>query len=264
VRRAAGHALVGLTRSEADITDPAVADRIARLAPEVVINAAALRDVDGCEADPEAAYRVNALGARNVALGAARAGADLVQLSTEFVFDGSLGRPYWEFDEPNPCCVYGASKLAGEELVRQVHGARAYLVRTSWLYGLEGQNFVTKILALAEERPELSVVDNEFGSPTFCDDLADGLLALVVTGAYGLYHLANEGAASRYEFAQAILELAGRPGYPIQATDHFERLAQPPTYAPLRNFAAAELGIRLPPWQDGLARYFAEANVATV
>lgn len=257
-RLATAHEVVGLARAEADITSLGVIERIVAAAPDLVVNAAALTDVDACESDPDAAFRVNALGARNVALGAARAGAALVQVSTEYVFDGCLGRPYWEFDAANPTCIYGASKLAGEALVRDVH-PRTYVVRTSWLYGLGGTHFVTKILALAEERPTLAVVDNEVGSPTFCDDLVPALLALVTTGAFGTYHLASAGACSRYEFARAILRQAGREDYPITATDHYARLARPPAYAPLRNFAAAELGIQLPGWQDALARYFAHA-----
>ncbi len=226
VRRAGGHDVVPLARTAADIADLGVVARMADLAPDVVVNAAALTDVDGCEADPDAAFRVNALGARNVALGAARAGAALVQLSTEYVFDGAKGAAYWEFDRPCPISVYGASKLAGEELARSVH-ARTYIARTSWLYGLASSNFVTKILALAGERPDLAVVDNEVGSPTFCDDLADAILALITTGAFGTYHLANEGECSRYEFARAILDQAGRPDYPLAPTDFYPRLARP-------------------------------------
>jgi dTDP-4-dehydrorhamnose reductase len=259
VRLATDHTVLALGRAEADITDLAVADRIAAAGPDLVVNAAALTDVDGCEAAPDAAFLVNALGARNVALGARRAGAALVQLSTEYVFDGTKGGPYWEFDPPCPLNVYGASKLAGEDLVRGVQPA-TYVVRTSWLYGLGGANFVTKILALADERDELAVVDNEVGSPTFCDDLAPAVLALAATGAYGTYHLTNEGACSRYAYARAILDGVGRSDYPLLPASHFPRLARPPAYAPLRNFAAATLGIRLPPWPEALGRYLALAE----
>jgi len=256
VRRAAGHTVVGLGHEDLDIAGPRAAGRIAEAEPELVVNAAALTDVDGCERDPDAAYRANALGARNVALGAAQAGAAVVQLSTDYVFDGLKGAPYWEFDEPSPLSIYGASKLAGEVLVRDVH-PRAYIVRSAWLYGLGGRNFVTRILQLAAERDALAVVDHEVGSPTFCDDLADALLALAETGAFGTYHLAGEGACSRFEFARAILERAGRTDVLLSVLDRYDRPASPPSYAPLRNFAAAELGIRLPAWQSGLERFFA-------
>jgi dTDP-4-dehydrorhamnose reductase len=255
-RRAVGHDVVSLVRADADVGAAAVTDVIARLAPEVVVNTAAFTDVDGCEADPDMAFRVNALGARNVALGAARAGAAVVHMSTEYVFDGRKDVAYWEFDPPAPASVYGASKLAGEQLVWQVCD-RVYVVRTSWLYGLGGTNFITKILALAAERPELAVVDNEVGSPTFCDDLADAILALAATGLYGPYHLVNEGACSRFDLARAVLDRAGRADYRLTPTDHYARPARPPAYAPLRNFAAAGLGIRLAPWEDALDRYFA-------
>ncbi|RIL11429.1 dTDP-4-dehydrorhamnose reductase [bacterium] len=252
---ARGHGVVACGRGEMDVTDLGVRDAIAAAEPDVVINAAAMTDVDGCERDPDEAFRVNALGARNVALGAALAGADLVHISTDFVFDGGKGDAYWEFDRTAPISVYGASKLAGEEWVGRVHD-RVYIARTAWLYGIGGRNFVTRILDLAAERPSLEVVDNEVGNPTFCDDLADAVLALVHTRAYGICHLVNEGACSRHAFARAILDLAGRPDYPIHPVDHYPRLARAPSYAPLRNFAAAQAGVRLPPWQDGLARYF--------
>lgn len=255
-RCAGAHTVVALARTEADVTDAAVARSIADHRPQLVVNAAAMTDVDGCEMQPEAAFRVNALGARNVALGAARCGADLVQVSTEYVFDGTKGEAYWEFDRPAPISVYGASKLAGEELSFAVH-PRTFIVRSSWLYGPGGDHFVNKILTLIRERPELAVVDNEVGSPTLCDDLAAAILQLATTGAYGIYHLINEGACSRYEFAKAILELVGRADYPLQPTHHYRRLARPPAYAPLRNFAARELGVRLPPWRDALARFVA-------
>jgi dTDP-4-dehydrorhamnose reductase len=254
VRRASGYTVVAAGREALDVADLSVRDLIAAARPDAVINAAAMTNVDGCETDPDAAFRVNALGARNVALGAAAAGAALVQLSTDYVFDGTKATPYWEFDQSAPLNVYGASKLAGEALVAAVH-PRLYVVRTAWLYGLGGSHFVSRILRLADERPRLEVVDTEVGSPTFCDDLADGLLALLQTGAYGTYHLTNEGACSRFEFAQAILEEHGRPDYPIAPIASFPRAARPPAHAPLRNFAAAQLGIRLPPWRDGLRRY---------
>lgn len=261
IARRAGdeHEVLPLGRAALDVADVACVEIIAGHRPDLVINAAAMTDVDGCEKDPDEAYRVNALGARNAALGAERAGAALLHVSTDFVFDGRKGAPYWEFDATNPISVYGASKEAGEALVRQAC-RRAYVVRTAWLYGLGGRNFVTTILRLAEEGRPMRVVDNEVGNPTFCDDLAEALLALVATGAYGLYHLAGEGACSRFDFALAILEAVGRTEVTVEPVDHFPRVATPPGYAPLRNFAAAELGVRLPPWREGLRRYVARGG----
>ncbi len=255
VRRAIGHEVLAVDVDELDIAQISCADAIQVWHPELVVNAAALTDVDGCESDPDAAFRVNGLGARNVALGACRAGAPLVQISTDYVFDGTKGSPYWEFDEPGPINVYGASKLAGERLVQAVC-REAYIVRTAWLYGIGGRNFVTRMLEMARQGAELAVVRTEVGSPTFCDDLADAILELVRTGAYGIYHLAGDGACSRYDLARALLDQAGYPEYPVRALERFDRPAQPPAYAPLRNFAAAELGVLMPSWQEGLARFF--------
>lgn len=254
-RRAGGHSIIGHGHASLDIADLRARDAIAAAEPDLVINAAAMTDVDGCERDPDRAFRVNALGARNAALGAALAGADLVQVSTDYVFDGRKASPYWEFDPTGPLSVYGASKLAGEDCARAAL-RQVYIVRTAWLYGLGGDNFVTRILALADRQPRLQVVDTEIGNPTFCDDLADALLALVATRAFGTYHLVNEGACSRHAFARAILDRAGRPDYPIEAVDRFPRPAERPAYGALRNFAGAAIGITLPPWQEGLGHFF--------
>ena len=254
-RRIDGHLVEARDLPDIDICDLGLCGIVAELRPDLILNTAALTDVDGCERDPDAAFAVNALGARNVALAAARIGADLVHFSTDYVFDGRKGEAYWEFDVPTPINVYGASKLAGEQMVQAVW-ARTFIVRTAWLYGLGGRSFVARILQLAGEKPALEIVDTEYGSPTFCDDLADATFALATTGAYGLYHLGGEGQCSRFEFARAILDAAGRADYPLSRTAHYPRVARPPTYAPLRNFAAAQLGIRLPPWREGLARFF--------
>jgi dTDP-4-dehydrorhamnose reductase len=259
-RRAAGHEVITLDRQDLDISHPSARAIIAEARPDVVVNAAACTDVDGCEVDPDRAYRVNALGARYVAQGSERAGAALVQVSTDFVFDGLKGEPYWEFDATAPISVYGASKLAGEEMALAAC-RRTYVARTAWLYGLGGRSFVSNMLELSERLPRLSVVDNEVGCPTFCDDLADAILALVATEVHGTYHLVSEGWCSRYDFARAILDEAGKPQYPIEPIDHYPRKAAPPGFAPLRNFAAAELGIQLPRWQDGLRR-FLDAHLA--
>lgn len=260
-RRARDHTVLAMSRRDLDVTAPDVGEAIRDLGPDVIVNGAAMTDVDGCELDPDTAFAVNALGARNVAVGAALAGAPLVQVSTDYVFDGEKGEPYWEFDSPAPLNVYGASKLAAERLVTSVH-REVFVVRTAWLYGTDGSSFVTRIMDLARERPYLEVVDGEVGSPTFCDDLADALLALIETRAYGIHHLAGDGWCSRRAFARAILDRAGMGDYPVRPLAHYTRPARPPAFAPLRNFAAAQEGVRLPPWQTGLDRYFERASVA--
>jgi dTDP-4-dehydrorhamnose reductase len=182
----------------------------------------------------------------------------MVQISTDFVFDGTKGQPYWEFDLPNPVSTYGASKLAGEELARQILD-RLYVVRTAWLYGPGGSHFVGRVLALAEQEQQLSVTTNEVGSPTMTDDLAEAVAALIGHGVYGTYHLVNEGQCSRYDFAQEIIRLAGLPQHVLKPVDRFPRPARVPAYAPLRNFvAASQLGIRLRPWRQALAAYINE------
>lgn len=258
-RRAVGHDVVAASRARIDVTDPGAAAAIASVAADVVVNAAAFTDVDGCERDPDGAFRLNAVGAMRAAEGAAACGAAIVQISTDYVFDGAKGAPYVEDDAPAPLSVYGASKLAGEHLARAANDAH-FVVRTAWLYGIGGRNFVTRMLALSAEVDRLTVVDNEFGNPTFCDDLADALLALIATGRYGTYHLANEGSCSRWDLARAALDRAGRAAFPIDRTDRFERLARPPADAPLANRAAAAIGVRLPSWQDGLDAFFARGG----
>ncbi len=244
-----------LTLPEWDVADPAICDRLADLKPEVVLHAAAMTNVDGCELNPEDAYRVNALGTRNVALGAREAGAALLYVSTDYVFDGQADTPYWEFDTPRPLSVYGKSKFAGECFVRHLLN-RYYIVRTAWVYGPGGTNFVEKVLRLASERPSLSMVVTEFGSPTYTVHLAEAIARLIRTQLYGTYHLTNTGLCSRYEFARAILNLAGSPDYPLQASTSYPRPAPVPARAELRNFCAAEIGITLPPWEEGLEAYF--------
>lgn len=254
-RRAEGHTIYAADRAQLDVSAPESIDRIREAAPDAVVNAAAMTDVDACEEDPDAAFRVNALGARNVAVGASLAGAPVIQISTDYVFGGDKSSPYWEFDAPSPLNVYGASKLAGEDMTRAVHREH-FIVRTAWLFAHDGRNFVTRILDLAKERPYLEVVDHEVGSPTYCDDLADALIKLLDTRAYGVVHLVNEGWCSRRTFARAILDRAGLGDYPIRPVDHFPRPARPPSYAPLRNYVGAEAGVSLPSWESALDRFF--------
>ncbi|MDI3281117.1 MAG: dTDP-4-dehydrorhamnose reductase [Bacillota bacterium] len=257
-------------REELDITSLAQVRRaVAELRPELVVHAAAFTNVDGCEEDPDRAFRVNALGTRNVALAAAEAGAALVYISTDFVFDGrqeGQPRPYTEFDRPNPLSVYGRSKLAGEEFVRTLH-PRHYVVRTSWLFGHQGKNFVRTILELARTRPELAVVCDQVGSPTYAPDLARQLLRLVPTGLYGTYHISNKGSCSWYDFARQILAYAGRreprlaavPVRPI-STAELGRPAPRPSYSVLRNYCLElTIGDGMRPYQEALSEYLERA-----
>ncbi|MBL7184440.1 MAG: dTDP-4-dehydrorhamnose reductase [Anaerolineae bacterium] len=251
--------LFGLDLPEHDITDrQAVIQAIADFAPQVVIHAAAMTDVDGCERDPDAAYRINGLGTQNVALACQRCGAAMVYVSTNEVFDGTKGEPYLEFDQTNPINAYGRSKLAGEFFTRTLLN-RFYIVRTAWLYAQGGSNFVTKMIHLANDRGELRVVADEISSPTYAPDLAEAIAKLIRTDHYGIYHFTNQGVCSRHDFAIKILELAGRGRVPVHpiTSDQYARASAPPPYAPIRNFCAATaLGITLRPWEEALQAYF--------
>ncbi len=253
----AGEDVIPLNRPEYEITESDVISAIASLSPEVVIHTAAMTNVNDCELNPDAAYLVNALGTRNVALACQRCDAAMVYISTDYVFDGQKGEPYLEFDEPNPINVYGRSKLAGERYVQTLLH-KFYIVRTAWLYSRTRDNFVKKVLRLADEREELFMVTNEVGSPTYAPDLAAAIVRLIRYPLYGIYHLTNQGFCSRYEFAKKILEFAGKGDFPLHPIDEYPRPAKPPAYAPLRNFCAAQLGITLRPWQDALRAYFKE------
>lgn len=253
-RRGAALELHCLPRRELDVSQPQAAQTIAALVPDLVVNAAAFTDVDRCEDEEQRAFAVNALGARHVAQGAEAAGAALVQVSTDYVFDGAKGQPYVEDDDPHPLSVYGASKLVGEVEAR-LHCRRAFIARTSWLFGHGGDNFVRRLLARAKEQHQFRFVRTQVGSPTYCDDLADAILALGRTAAYGDYHLVNEGHCSRDNFARRILDLGGFGDAVVEGVDHFPAKARRPDYAPLVNRAAARLGIVLPHWEDALQRY---------
>lgn len=242
-----------------DITTGETISFLIEWTPDLVIHTAAMTDVDGCERDPDAAFLVNGQGTRKVALACQRSGATMVYISTDYVFAGTKDEPYLESDEPNPINVYGKSKLEGEKHVQELL-EEYYIVRTAWLYGPGGRNFVEKVLQLAEERPELHLVITEVGSPTYTRDLAEGISRLIRYPQYGIYHLTNEGSCSRYEFARKILDLGGREEFPLYPAESYPRPAKPPSHAVLANIRAAELGIRLRPWREALAAYFRERS----
>lgn len=255
----AGEELLGLDLPEHNITDPAsIIDTIVDLEPDVVIHGAAMTDVDGCERDPEMAFRVNVLGTQNIALACGRCGATMVQVSTNDVFDGNLGRPYYEWETPSPQSVYARSKAAAEFHVHTLLN-RFYIVRTAWLYARGGNNFVTKIIAAADKHGALRVVTDEVSAPTYAPDLAGAIARLIHTDHFGIFHFANSGICSRYDWACKILQLSGRGHIPVEpiTTEQWPRAAPPPLYAPILNFTGAALGITLRPWEEALQEYFA-------
>lgn len=244
------------SRPEYDITAPAIAEEVAGLRPDVVINTAAWTNVDGAEANPAAAYSANALGPQYLAEGCQRCGAALVQVSTNEVFAGVPGMVYYEYDQPQPGGVYARSKFAGEQAVRQILD-RLYIVRVAWLFGPNSSNFPSKILAAADKHGALRVVEDEIGNPTYAPDVAAALLRLIETGRYGIYHLVNQGQASRFDLAQAVLQASGRGHIPLTPIPHtaWQRPVTPPLHAVLANQAAAALGIELRPWQEAVQAY---------
>lgn len=203
------HEVLGLARREADITQLKQVLEIAhRFLPEVIINAAAYTDVDGCERDPERAFLVNALGARNVAIAAREVEAKLVHISTDYVFDGKKESPYREHDPPNPINIYGLSKLTGEEFVRG-QTPKHFILRVAWLYGRTGKNFLKTMLSLSQTEDELRVVNDQWGTPTCVEDLVRQIGLLIETDFYGTYHCTSQGECTRFDFALEIFKNVG-------------------------------------------------------
>jgi dTDP-4-dehydrorhamnose reductase len=250
--------VLGLDLPEHDITDAqAISRAICDFAPDVVIHTAALTNVDRCAQEPELALRINGLGTHNVALACQRCDAALLTISTNEVFDGKKGAPYYEYERCQAINPYARSKLAGEVYTR-MHLARFYIVRTAWLYARGGDNFPAKIAAAAEKHGCLRVVCDEISSPTYAPHLAVAISQLIRTGHYGIYHFTNQGVCSRYEFALRVLELAGMSDVPVEpiTSDQWPRASTPPLHCALHNLAGAQIGIQLPHWDEALREYF--------
>src|SRR6478736_2502957 len=203
-----GFEVYGFGRDKMDITNQVqVQEIIGAVKPDIVIHSAAHTKVDLAESEPDQAFLINAYGTRNVAVAAEAVGAKLVYVSTDYVFDGTTNKPDNEFSPTSPLGVYGKSKLAGEQFVRDLH-SKFFIVRTSWVYGKYGANFVKTMLKLGGERKELSVVADQIGCPTYTLDLAHAILELVDTQKYGVYHISNSGSCSWYEFAKEIFKVS--------------------------------------------------------
>jgi dTDP-4-dehydrorhamnose reductase len=251
-----GHEAIALDQAALDVTDAGAVKRLfAELRPNVAINCAAWTDVDGAESAEQDALRLNADAARNVAAAAASVDAAVVLPSTDYVFDGTAEWPYVESDQTNPLSAYGRTKLVGE-IESAAANPRHFVVRTSWLFGTGGRNFVDTMLGLAA-RGEVRVVHDQFGSPTYTAHLADGLLRLATTEDYGTHHMTADGHCSWYEFAREIFARAGVNCEVIPVTtDEFPRPAPRPAYSVLASEWPRP--IRLPDWRDGLRSYLAE------
>ena len=246
-------------KEELDITDTEEVLNFGEMnRPDVIINCAGIVDLNLCEKEPELAYRVNALGARNLSLVARKVGAKMVQLSTDDVFDGLSKTPYSEFDDTNPKTVYGRSKRAGENYVKEFTH-KHFVVRSNWVYG-RGNNFVNKVLEAAKNQTPLALASDQFGSPTSAKDLARMILHLITTNEYGTYHATCQGMCSRYEFAQEILKAAGKEvemkAVPTKESDlSYAR----PAYAVLDNFILRIIDLyQMPEWKESLQEYMNE------
>ena len=250
-----------------DITDSAKTYReITRINPDIVIHSAAYTDVDGAETNMDLAFRINALGTRNIALACQRFDTELLYISTDFVFDGEKGEPYLEFDRPNPQSIYGKSKYWGELYIDSLLN-RFYIVRSSWLFGKNGKNFVSTILNLAKQKKEIEVVNDQIGSPTYTKDLAQAIAQLIgregkdsITRAslYGICHITNSGQCSWYEFAGEILQDSDVLLKPI-TSEELNRPAKRPKFSVLENSVRKLQGWKsLRHWKEALKDYLKE------
>jgi dTDP-4-dehydrorhamnose reductase len=265
-----GHDVAGLAHADLDIADQPAADRALELhEPEAVVNCAAFTDVDAAEAQPELALAVNGTGAGNVARAAAEVGARVVHVSSDYVFDGARspatggsGEPWVESDPTGPLSQYGRSKLRGEEEVAAATPEHA-IVRTSWMFGPGGRNFVDTMLRLARERDEVTVVTDQVGCPTFAGHLAGALVELAERREFGIHHVAGAGWCSWYELAIETFDQAGVACRVLPTTsDRFASAARRPAWSVLGSERPEPL--TLPPWQEGVRAHLAARSLPGV
>jgi dTDP-4-dehydrorhamnose reductase len=247
--------------AELDITNiDAVNKLVSEVKPYAIINCAAHTNVNGCETDIDNAYRINAIGPRNLSIAATRNNAKLMHISTDYVFDGHATNPYTEFDTPNPKAVYGKTKLAGENFVKEF--ARDYfIIRTAWLYG-DGKNFVKTMLNLSENHDKVTVVGDQFGSPTSADELAKSIAYLIPTDNYGLFHGTCEGVTNWADFTREIYRLAGRStAVETVTTEQYDKntsgiVAPRPAYSVLENYMfKLTTSYMFADWEKAIAEY---------
>jgi dTDP-4-dehydrorhamnose reductase len=253
-----GHEVVATTRAELDLADrDSTMGAICSVEPDIIVHPAAWTAVDACEADREQAFRINALGTRHVANAARIVGAHVVYISTDYVFDGDADEAYHEWSPTNPQSVYGASKLAGEHELDPCWS----VIRTAWVVGPHGRNFVKTMLRLAAERDEIGVVSDQRGSPAFTGDLAPMIRRLAIARYPGVIHVTNQGSVTWFDFAREILRLAGHDPEKIRpiSTDDYGAPAPRPKNSVLDNLVLRSLGIPLlPAWQESLERTIKE------
>ncbi len=258
----ADYRIVPADVAEMDITDAEAVRRfVLEHEPDCIIHAAAFTGVDDCESMQEEAFRVNGQGTKNVAVAAGEVGARLFYISTDYVFDGLKDTPYREDDDTNPINVYGASKLLGERFVKE-EAERFFIIRTAWLYGFEGNNFVKTILKLAAGKDKLEVVDDQRGSPTFAPDVARQIARLIPTDLYGTYHCTSQGSCTWYDFAEKIVTLTGEK-VRVERTKS-EKLSLPakrPPNSVLENRMLQRQGLDIMPfWEESLKKFIEEVG----
>lgn len=249
------HETLDITNSED------VKEYFEQVIPTVVIHCAAYTNVDLSESDVDYTYKVNAIGTRNVTVAAESVGAKIVYLSTDYVFDGESGVPYHEFMPTSPLGIYGQSKLAGENFITSL-ATKYFIVRTSWIFGSNGNNFVQTMLKLSREKDSLNVVNDQRGCPTYSIDLANCILNLIKTDYYGIYHVSNSGSCTWFEFAVAIFEEA-RVEIRVNpvSTEEFPRLAKRPSYSVLDHMALRLNGMpEMRHWREALRSYLKASN----
>lgn len=254
-----GRNVDALDIEEIDITNAEMVEEIiGKIRPDIVINTAAMTDVDGCESGVDEAFAVNALGPGHIAQACARFGSFMIHISTDYVFDGRAGSPYKEDQPTGPSGVYAVSKTRGEENVRRFLPENHLIVRTQWLYGLNGKNFVETILRISKERKILRIVDDQHGSPTYSDDLAQALTVLAQIGAVGTLHATNSGDTTWFGFARKILELENISDVAVEpiTSRELDRPAPRPFYSVLDNSRFLEItGSKLRDWESALKEY---------
>ncbi|GEQ20882.1 NAD(P)-dependent oxidoreductase [Clostridium butyricum] len=246
-----------------DITDlKSVKNVLNTIKPDVVINCAAATNVDGCESDEDFAFKVNSLGPRNLAIVCEEMGARLVQVSTDYVFSGVGEKPLTEYDLTAPYSVYGKTKLFGENYVREFC-SKYYIVRTAWLYGYVGHNFVYTMRRLGKEKDSINVVNDQIGNPTHANDLAYHILKLIETDEYGVYHCTGKGECSWYDFAKMIIELSGEECIVNPCTsEEYKTPAKRPEYSSLDNMMLRNtVGDEMRNWQDAIKSFIENLKV---
>ena len=249
--------IFAFTKNQLDISiEEEVHQVVSEIEPDVIINAAAYTKVDLAESDEVLAYKINGAGQRNLAVAAQKVGAKICYISTDYVFDGSGTQPYKEYDNCNPLGVYGKSKYVGEQLTQSLN-TKYFIVRTSWVYGEYGSNFVKTMLKLAEDRDEIGVVHDQIGSPTYTVDLAEFIIKLVRTERYGIYHCTNSGTCSWFEFAKAIFESAKLDINVIPlTTEQYPTPASRPKYSVLENMSIQLNEFKeMRHWREGLQQF---------